>query len=61
MYDKVKLWEKKLEFLEQELEDIRNFETSWFDTDQWHNYRNMLSNAQRKVEEYKDLIEYLKK
>lgn len=60
MYSKLTLWERKLEFLKQELEDIRNFNTSWFDTDQWSNYRQMLNKAENKVKEYEELIEYLR-
>ena len=61
MYEHVDIWKKKLEFLKQELEDIQNFNTSWFDFEQWHNYRNMLNNAERKVREYTELVEYLEK
>lgn len=60
MYSKLTLWERKLEFLKQELEDIRNFNTSWFDTDQWSNYRQMLNKAENKVREYEELVEYLR-
>jgi hypothetical protein len=60
MYSKLTLWERKLEFLKQELEDIRNFNTSWFDTDQWSTYRQMVNKAENKVKEYEELVEYLR-
>ena len=60
MFKKIKLWESKLEYVKQVLEDIKSFDTSWHDFDQKVRYQEMLERQERKVKEYQELVDYLK-
>lgn len=59
-FKSLKLWESKLNYVKQVREDIRNFDTSWFKSDQRQRYNQMLSDIEKKVKEYEELVEYLR-
>lgn len=59
-FKSLKLWESKLTYVKQVREDIRNFDTSWFKSDQRQRYNQMLSDIEKKVKDYEELVEYLR-
>lgn len=59
-FKSLKLWESKLEYLRQTKEDILNFPTAHHDRDQSARYNQMVIDIERKVNEYEELIEYLR-
>ncbi len=56
----LKLWQRKLEYVTQKRDDILNFNQSWFEHDQKIRYAEMVAEAERRVREYQNLIDYLK-
>jgi len=60
MFKNLRLWESKLEYVTQTLDDIRNFNTSWHDHDQKMRYQEMLTSQEKRVKDYQELVDYLK-
>jgi len=60
IYKNIKTWENKLEYVSQILEDVKSFDTSWYDFEQRLNYQDILQKQERKVKEYQELVNYLK-
>lgn len=59
-FKSLKLWESKLNFVKQKRDDIRSFDISWHDHEQRDRYNQMVIDIERKVNEYEELIEYLR-
>lgn len=59
-FKSLKLWESKLNYVKQVREDILNFPTAHHDRDQSVRYNQMITDIEKKVKEYEELIEYLR-
>ena len=56
----LKLWERKLNYVIQLRDDVLAFNTSYHDHEQSARYNSMLTEAERRVKEYTELVDYLK-
>jgi hypothetical protein len=61
MYENIKLWEDKLEYLKDLEEQYLNLDKSHYDFNHWATYNDTIKKLQKKISDYENLIEYLKK
>lgn len=60
MFSETSLWEGKLNYLKDQLEQVEGLPRAWYGPDQfalWNETRNKLK---KKIGEYERLVEYLK-
>lgn len=61
MYSNLSLWESKLEYLKDLMEQYKNLDNSWWDEQQWANYNNTTAKLKKKIKDYEELIEFLRR